>query len=147
MECRTHLPLTDCLQTQELVAIGTLSVLPFCNVSFPQENQRNKLAITTRRKPSNFRHTTPKQITLLPRAVSRTPQELMRFRGRFSEVDDRNDVRALTICVVRELLIEECSIKVAGYPAGTLKFIHLGFKKTRKIERTWCKLSKNKFSI
>jgi len=111
MECRTHLPLTGCLQTQELVAIGTLSVLPFCTVSFPQENQRNKLAITTRRKPSNFRHTTPKQIILLPRAVSRTPQELMRFRGRFSEVDDRNDVRALTICVVRELLIEECSIK------------------------------------
>tara|TARA_B100000674_G_scaffold171370_1_gene138437 strand:- start:444 stop:590 length:147 start_codon:yes stop_codon:yes gene_type:complete len=46
----------------------------------------------------------------------------MRFSGRFSEVDDRNDVRALTICVVRELLIEECSNIVAGYPAGIKKF-------------------------
>ncbi|MGA1119240.1 MAG: hypothetical protein ACO3XI_06695 [bacterium] len=38
--------------------------------------------------PSNSRHTTPKQIILNPRAEARTPQELMRFRGRFSGVDD-----------------------------------------------------------
>ena len=60
----------------------------------------------------------------------------MRFRGRFSEVDDRNDVRALTICVVRELPSEEYSIKVAGYPAGTKNFIHFGLKKNKKDRKT-----------
>ena len=33
-------------------------------------------------------------------------------------------MRALTICVVRELPSEEYSIKVAGNPAGTKNFIH-----------------------
>jgi hypothetical protein len=41
-------------------------------------------------------------------------------------------VRALTICVVRELPSEEYSIKVAGNPAGTKNFIHFGLKKNKK---------------
>ena len=41
-------------------------------------------------------------------------------------------MRALTICVVRELPSEEYSIKVAGYPAGTKNFIHFGLKKNKK---------------
>ncbi|MEC8260035.1 MAG: hypothetical protein VX032_06410 [SAR324 cluster bacterium] len=38
--------------------------------------------------PSNPRRTTPKQIIVSPRADARTPHELMRFRGRFSGVDE-----------------------------------------------------------
>jgi hypothetical protein len=61
----------------------------------------------------------PEQIALIPQLAARTPQELMRYRGRFSRMEDRNDVRALS-------QFEWFFYQIAGYPAGPNCFIHLG---------------------